>query len=88
MERGAVGVDGTSRISIDDAREVAAMLDDASQARARALARGTDATTGRRRAARGKRKKGATEDDDVNAVGTGGGTTATATKTEGIKKTF
>ena len=91
VERGAVGADGTrSGWLTDDAAEVAAMLDDVSRAGA-ARSRGTDATTGgRRRAARGKRKKGATEDDDVNAVGTGGGTTATATKTEGPsgKKTF
>ena len=80
VERGAVGADGTrSGWLTDDAAEVAAMLDDVSCAGA-----------SRRRAARGKRKKGATEDDDVNAVGTGGGTTATATKTEGPsgKKTF
>ena len=80
VERGAVGADGTrSGWLTDDAAEVAAMLDDVSSAGA-----------SRRRAARGKRKKGATEDDDVNAVGTGGGTTATATKTEGPsgKKTF
>ncbi len=73
VERGAVGADGTrSGWLTDDAAEVAAMLDDVSSAGA-----------SRRRAARGKRKKGATEDDDVNAVGMGGGTTATATKTEG-----
>lgn len=80
VERSAVGADGTrSGWLTDDAAEVAAMLDDVSCAGA-----------SRRRAARGKRKKGATEDDDVNAVGTGGGTTATATKTEGPsgKKTF
>jgi len=80
VERGAVGADGTrSGWLTDDAAVVAAMLDDVSCAGAI-----------RRRAARGKRKKGATEDDDVNAVGTGGGTTATATKTEGPsgKKTF
>jgi hypothetical protein len=89
VERGAVGADGTrSGWLTDDAAEVAAMLDDVSggdgerSSLGAARSRGTDATTGgRRRAARVKRKKGATEDDDVNAVGMGGGTTATATKT-------